>query len=83
MCKRYRDVISITFRCLVSLALDFQNTQSIMSATTNKALNILITGGARGIGRGLFRQFLAKGHRVFILDNNTEELEHVKSRADK
>ena len=54
-----------------------------MSATTNKALNILITGGARGIGRGLFRQFLAKGHRVFILDNNTEELEHVKSRADK
>ena len=54
-----------------------------MSANTNKALNILITGGARGIGRGLFRQFLAKGHRVFILDNNTEELEHVKTRAEK
>lgn len=54
-----------------------------MSATTSNALNILITGGARGIGRGLFRQFLSKGHRVFILDSNKEELEHVKSCADK
>ena len=54
-----------------------------MSGATGNALNILITGGARGIGRGLFRQFLSKGHRVIILDSNTEELEHVKSRADK
>ena len=52
-----------------------------MSTATNKALNVLITGGARGIGRGLFRQFLAKGHRVIILDSNTEELEHVKTQA--
>lgn len=52
-----------------------------MPAATGEVLNILITGGARGVGRGLFRQFLAKGHRVFILDSNTEELEHVKSRA--
>lgn len=54
-----------------------------MSAASGKALTILITGGARGIGRGLFRQFIAKGHRVIILDSNTEELEHIKSRADK
>jgi NAD(P)-dependent dehydrogenase (short-subunit alcohol dehydrogenase family) len=46
-------------------------------------LNVLITGGARGIGRGLFRQFLSKGHRVIILDSNTEELEHVRSQAGK
>lgn len=54
-----------------------------MPSLTGKALNILITGGARGIGRGLFRQFLAKGHRVFILDSNAEELDHVKSQAVK
>ncbi|KAF2655144.1 3-oxoacyl-reductase [Lophiostoma macrostomum CBS 122681] len=46
-----------------------------------RSLNILITGGARGIGRGLFRQFLSTGHRVFILDNNTIELDHTDSKA--
>ncbi|KAJ4361684.1 hypothetical protein N0V95_001668 [Ascochyta clinopodiicola] len=54
-----------------------------MSSTAANTLNILITGGARGIGRGLFRQFLAKGHQVIILDSNTEELEHVKTQAGK
>ncbi|KAF9690769.1 hypothetical protein EKO04_011018 [Ascochyta lentis] len=52
-----------------------------MSTTAANTLNVLITGGARGIGRGLFRQFLAKGHRVIILDSNTEELEHVRKQA--
>jgi NAD(P)-dependent dehydrogenase (short-subunit alcohol dehydrogenase family) len=46
-----------------------------------RSLNILITGGARGIGRGLFRHFLTTGHRVFILDNNTVELDHTESKA--
>ncbi|KAF1833476.1 3-oxoacyl-reductase [Decorospora gaudefroyi] len=44
-------------------------------------LKVLLTGGARGIGRGLFRQLLTSGHDVIILDSNQEELEHVKSRA--
>jgi NAD(P)-dependent dehydrogenase (short-subunit alcohol dehydrogenase family) len=47
------------------------------------ALNILLTGGARGIGRGLFRHFLQSGHHVIILDSNMEELEHVKKQAEK
>ncbi|KAL1600458.1 hypothetical protein SLS60_006844 [Paraconiothyrium brasiliense] len=46
-------------------------------------LRILITGGARGIGRGLFRHFLGAGHSVYILDANSTELEHVKKLADK
>jgi NAD(P)-dependent dehydrogenase (short-subunit alcohol dehydrogenase family) len=46
-----------------------------MSAPT--ARNYLITGGARGIGRGLSRILLSSGHRVCILDNNTEELDHA------
>lgn len=46
-------------------------------------LRILLTGGARGIGRGLFRHFLSAGHRVIILDSNVEELEHVKTQATK
>lgn len=41
------------------------------------ARNYLITGGARGIGRGLSRLLLSSGHRVCILDNNTEELDHA------
>ncbi|KAF1360895.1 short-chain dehydrogenase/reductase-like protein SDR [Lizonia empirigonia] len=52
-----------------------------MTTAPGKALNILITGGARGIGRGLFRQFLAKGHQVIVLDSNAEELEQVKTQA--
>jgi len=38
---------------------------------------ILISGGARGIGRGLARHFLQKGHRVFIFDIDEEELNHT------
>jgi NAD(P)-dependent dehydrogenase (short-subunit alcohol dehydrogenase family) len=39
--------------------------------------NILITGGARGIGRGLARHLLSSGHRVFLLDNNASELQYT------
>jgi NAD(P)-dependent dehydrogenase (short-subunit alcohol dehydrogenase family) len=39
--------------------------------------NVLITGGARGIGRALTRGFLARGHRVYILDIDEEELRHT------
>ena len=46
-------------------------------------LKILLTGGARGIGRGLFRHCLQAGHRIIILDSNTEELDHVKKQAEK
>jgi len=45
----------------------------------DRFLNIIITGGARGIGRGLFRHFIGTGHRVLILDSNESELEHVVS----
>ncbi|KAH3947670.1 hypothetical protein HBH70_145450 [Parastagonospora nodorum] len=46
-------------------------------------LKVLLTGGARGIGRGLFRYFLQCGHHVIMLDSNVEELEHVKKQAEK
>ncbi|KAH8703199.1 putative short-chain dehydrogenase [Talaromyces proteolyticus] len=39
--------------------------------------NFLITGAGRGIGRGLSRLLLQKGHRVFLVDINKEELEHT------
>jgi len=51
--------------------------------STPTARNYLITGGARGIGRGLSRLLLTSGHRVCILDNNTEELEHTASLFSK
>lgn len=40
-------------------------------------LHFLITGAGRGIGRGLTRLLLAKGHRVFLVDNNKVELDHL------
>lgn len=46
-------------------------------------LHILLTGGARGIGRGLTRHFLTTGHRVFILDSNKKELFHTAEQASK
>lgn len=39
--------------------------------------NFLITGAGRGIGRGLSRLLLQKGHRVFLVDVNQAELEHT------
>ncbi|SMY22076.1 unnamed protein product [Zymoseptoria tritici ST99CH_1A5] len=36
--------------------------------------NYLITGAARGIGRGLSRLLLQNGHRVLLLDSNSAEL---------
>lgn len=47
-----------------------------------QSLRVLITGGARGIGRGLFRHFLGAGHSVYIVDSNSSELEHVKKLAE-
>ncbi|KAL5113204.1 hypothetical protein ACEQ8H_008931 [Pleosporales sp. CAS-2024a] len=46
-------------------------------------LHILLTGGARGIGRGLFRHLLQAGHSVVMLDSNISELEHVRTLAEK
>ncbi len=40
-------------------------------------LNFLITGAGRGIGRGLSRLLLQKGHRVFLIDNNATELRYM------
>ncbi|KAK5071771.1 hypothetical protein LTR64_004453 [Lithohypha guttulata] len=45
--------------------------------------NFLITGAARGIGRGLSRLLLTKGHRVFLFDNNKSELEHLRHHLPK
>jgi NAD(P)-dependent dehydrogenase (short-subunit alcohol dehydrogenase family) len=39
--------------------------------------NIIVSGGARGIGRALSRMFLEAGHKVFIFDYDEEELEYT------
>ncbi|KAF2274766.1 NAD(P)-binding protein [Westerdykella ornata] len=39
--------------------------------------NILISGGARGIGRALARYLLEEGNRVYIFDIDEEELQHT------
>ncbi|KAH9907919.1 short chain dehydrogenase [Xylariomycetidae sp. FL2044] len=39
--------------------------------------NIIVSGGARGIGRSLARHLLEAGHRVYILDIDAEELEYT------
>lgn len=45
--------------------------------------NFLITGAARGIGRGLSRLLLSKGHRVFLFDNNKSEVAHLRTHLPK
>lgn len=45
--------------------------------------NFLITGAGRGIGRGLSRLLLSKGHRVILFDKNESELEHLKTYLPK
>ncbi|KAB2575505.1 putative oxidoreductase [Lasiodiplodia theobromae] len=51
------------------------------SASPEAPMNYLITGAARGIGRGLTRNLLSKGHRVFLLDSNKPELDNTLSLA--
>ncbi|POS70884.1 hypothetical protein DHEL01_v210723 [Diaporthe helianthi] len=48
-----------------------------MAASSSKPLHFLITGAGRGIGRGLSRLLVQRGHRVFLVDNNQEELRHT------
>lgn len=45
------------------------------ASSSSKA--ILISGGARGIGRCLARTFLQLGHRIYILDIDAKELAHT------
>ncbi|TKA72456.1 hypothetical protein B0A55_06892 [Friedmanniomyces simplex] len=48
--------------------------------TAHQAKNFLITGAGRGIGRGLSRLLLQKGHRVFLVDVNQNELDHTVAK---
>jgi NAD(P)-dependent dehydrogenase (short-subunit alcohol dehydrogenase family) len=54
-----------------------------LNSNRTMSLKVLLTGGARGIGRGLFRHYLQGGNHVIILDSNLEELEHVRKQAEK
>ncbi|KKY19554.1 putative short chain alcohol dehydrogenase [Diplodia seriata] len=47
-----------------------------MPDSTNSR-GVVISGGARGIGRALARHFLNKGDRVFLLDIDEAELHHT------
>ncbi|KIY70605.1 3-oxoacyl-reductase [Cylindrobasidium torrendii FP15055 ss-10] len=44
-------------------------------------MNFVVTGAARGIGRGLTRSLLTQGHRVFLIDSNQQELENTLKLA--
>jgi ribonuclease Z len=42
-----------------------------------EARNIIVSGGARGIGRALSRMFLEGGHSVYIFDIDEDELQYT------
>ena len=46
-------------------------------------MHIIITGAAKGIGRGLTRLFLQKGHRVGAIDHDHAELMHLGDKLHK
>lgn len=58
-------------------------TVSLFGITKMASKNYLITGAARGIGRGLTRLLLQKGHRVMLVDNNLAELQHIQNLLSK
>ncbi|KAF2034048.1 hypothetical protein EK21DRAFT_57282 [Setomelanomma holmii] len=41
------------------------------------ARNIIVSGGARGIGRAMSRMLLEAGHKVYIFDIDDDELQHT------
>ena len=49
-----------------------------MSTETSSQPVAVVTGGARGIGLGIARQFLARGHRVALLDIDATTLEATR-----
>ncbi|UZJ42563.1 SDR family oxidoreductase [Prosthecochloris sp. SCSIO W1101] len=51
--------------------MDLPHTES------QRVLGIVITGGSRGLGYALAREFLLKGDRVIISGRNPEHLEHA------
>lgn len=42
-----------------------------------KSRNIVLTGGARGIGRAIARHLFLAGHRLFLIDVDGDELAHT------
>lgn len=46
-------------------------------ADMSEKKNIVITGGARGIGRAVARHLALSGHRLFLIDIDTEELKYT------
>ncbi|KAJ4288666.1 hypothetical protein N0V90_011903 [Kalmusia sp. IMI 367209] len=44
---------------------------------TNDSKNVIVSGGAKGIGRALARYFLEAGHRVYIFDIDEDELKYA------
>jgi NADP-dependent 3-hydroxy acid dehydrogenase YdfG len=53
-----------------------------LNMVNTKGKNIIITGGARGIGRAAARYLLSQplSHRVFLIDLDGEELEYAATK---
>ena len=66
-------------RLELETAVDFYPTKSTHPMTTPEAIHrvAVITGGARGIGLGIGRWFLAQGYRVALLDMDAATLPPV------
>ena len=49
---------------------------------TNKIKHIFVTGGTRGIGNGLVKDFLKKGHNVSFTGTSTESVKNAESNLE-
>jgi ribonuclease Z len=63
---------------LLSFSLEFPYHSKMAPINVETAArNIIVSGGARGIGRALSRMFLEAGHKVYIFDIDGDELNHT------
>ncbi|PTL37762.1 SDR family oxidoreductase [Alkalicoccus saliphilus] len=44
---------------------------------------VVVTGGAKGIGKAIGKKFVEQNNRVYLLDNNEKELKHTQSEFQR
>jgi len=62
--------------------IKIKNLNALKSERLNKKqLNVVITGGTRGLGRAFTNEFSKKGDNVFILSRSQKDIDVLKNNS--